>query len=287
MADTSANFNISRFKDVIGGRQGGLTKGTFFVCSISPGANAEELGFEFKQDDLLVCKAVNLPAEQLNFTTLKYHTRAIKIPTTREFGPMTLSFYNTGNYNLRSNFFKWMNLYNSAVGNVRGLQEIYLGDRPSNIVRDAANSGNFKGTNSYTKMFATMELVSFTNDGKLKAADLLKVLGQIGIGAAQGAVSRIGGRVGGILGGAAGLAANHFKNKLEIESNNRPLASYKFTYAFPTNIGPLQFSYDDDTSFQTYDVEFQYLDMRYEDYSVKSHVRTDESIVLPDGSLAK
>jgi len=263
MADinTSANFNISRFKDVIEDRQGGLTKGTFFVCRISPGGTfPKELPFAFEEDDLLVCKAVNLPAEQLNFTTLKYHTRAIKIPTTREFGPMTLSFYNTGDYNLRSKFYNWMNLYNSAVGNLRGLRETY---HLSNNVRTnkitAANSGNFKGASSYAKMFATMELVPFTNDGVLKPSDLLKVLGQIAIDAAQQAVSR---RVG-ILGGATGLVANLFKNKLQIESNNRPLASYKFTYAFPTNIGPLQFSYDDDVSFQTYDVEFQYLDMRY------------------------
>jgi len=268
MADinTSANFNISRFKDVIEDRQGGLTKGTFFVCSISPGGNAEELGFAFEKDDLLVCKAVNLPAEQLNFTTLKYHTRAIKIPTTREFGPITLSFYNTGDYNLRTNFFNWMNMYNSAVGNLRGLEETYhLYDSVRTDKIAAANSGTFNGiahrgaAGSYATMFATMELVPFTNDGVLKPSDLLKVLGQIAIDAAQQAASR---RVG-ILGGATGIVANHFKNKLQIESNNRPLASYKFTYAFPTNIGPLQFSYDDDASFQTYDVEFQYLDMRY------------------------
>jgi len=272
MADTSrpratANFNISKFKDVIEDKQDGLTKGTFFVCNISPGAK-EELPFAFEQDDLLVCKAVNLPAEQLNFTTLKYHTRAIKIPTTREFGPITLSFYNTGDYNLRTNFFKWMNMYNSAAGNLRGLKETY--HLYNNVRTDkiaAANYGNFNGTNFYTKMFATMELFPFTNDGVLKPSDLLKVLGQVGIDAAQQTVGRIGGRVGGILGGAAGLAANHFKNKLQIESNNRPLASYKFTNTFPTNIGPLQFSYDDDSSFQTYDVEFQYLDMRYESAS--------------------
>jgi len=220
MAETSANFNISRFKDVIEERQGGLTKGTFFVCRISPSTDSEDLGFGFIEDDLLVCKAVNLPAEQLNFTTLKYHTRAIKIPTTREFGPITLSFYNTGDYYLRSNFFNWMNMYNSSVGNLRGLRETY---HQSNDVRTnkiaAANYGNFKGASSYAKMFATMELFPFTNGPKSITNNL--------------------------------------------ESNNRQLASYKFTYVFPTNIGPLQFSYDDDVSFQTYDVEFQYLDMRY------------------------
>jgi len=261
MADTSANFNVSRFKDVIGGRQGGLTKGTFFVCRITSDVN---LPFAFEKDDLLVCKAVNLPAEQLNFTTLKYHTRAIKIPTTRELGPMTLSFYNTGDYNLRTKFYNWMNMYNSAVGNLRGLQETYNNSDTINVrVKANPAPGNFNGTGSYAKMFATMELVPFSNDGVLKPSDLLKVIGQVGIGAAQGAVSRIGGRTGEVLGTAAEVAAKFLNDKLQIESNNRPLAIYKFTYAFPTNIGPLQFSYDDDASFQTYDVEFQYLDMRY------------------------
>ena len=234
MADTSPqiakeNFNISKFKNEISSRDN-FTKGTFFVCSISPSANEKELGFEFKQDDLLVCKAVNLPAEQLNFTTLKYHTRSIKIPTTREFGPMTLSFYNTGDYNLRTKFYNWMNMYNSAVGNVRGLRENY---RLSNDVRtdriSAANSGTFDSTNPYAKMFATMELVPLTN----------------GMGI-DPFINRF-----------------NTKNPDNLEPNDTPLASYKFTYAFPTNIGPLQFSYDDDASFQTYDVEFQYLDMRY------------------------
>lgn len=37
------------------------------------------------------------------------------------------------------------------------------------------------------------------------------------------------------------------------------MAAYRFSYAFPTSVSGLQYSYENDSQVQTYDVEFQYL----------------------------
>jgi hypothetical protein len=110
-----ANFNISNFKTRIA-KDGGLSRGVFFNCQIShPNPN-----FPFT-DDLhsLLCKAANLPSATLDPIELKYFTRSVKVPGSRQFAPVTLTFYNTQSYSVRNIFLKWLSVFNTPVTNVR------------------------------------------------------------------------------------------------------------------------------------------------------------------------
>lgn len=188
MADNS-RFSISQFKSTIDAA-GGLSRGVFYDCQItlnasleSPGATASTgiptfstgtTGFGYEQ--LLLCKAANLPASQIDFTELKYFTRSVKVPATSQFSPITLTFYNTQNYQLRNKFLAWMSRFNQPLTNSRDTTGLY---------------------------------------GKITLQP---------------------------------------KNML-----HKNVAIYKFLEVFPTSIAGLQYSYENDTQVQTYDVEFQYL----------------------------
>lgn len=235
------NFNIDRIKTQIQSR-GGLTRGIFFQCDIASLTNISGNGeFVFKEDDTLVCKAVTLPPDALDVTEVKYFTRSIKVPATRQFAPITLTFYNTVNHELRSKFISWMNLFNTSKSNVRGAMETKDDFTP------------ISASTSYENFFTTLTLTSYDNTGKMSIKDLLKVGANAGIAAGQSLASDANS----IVGSAAGAIGNRFKQ--QIESNNPALARYTFYNTYPISVSGLQFSQDDDGSYQTYDVEFHYL----------------------------
>lgn len=198
-----ADFNISNFKDNIA-RRGGFSRGIFFECAIAH--NSADL--RFNQNDTYACKSVNLPSETLDFTSVKFYTREIKIPGSRTFSPVTISFYNTTDYSLRTRLYIWLNLFNSNFYNVRGTSPESVAT-PPNI----------------TELYGTVMLTAYEN-----------------------------------------------QHPVEQDSAGRPRASetpkilayYKFLNAYPTSLAGLQFSQEDDATFQSYDVEFQYSRMVYE-----------------------
>lgn len=121
----SNGFSINEFKDIIMSA-GGLSRGVFYNCQITLHSSPTTTGTRFATtatgfgyEQLLLCKAANLPATQLDFTELKYFTRSIKIPAARQFQPVTLTFYNTQNYELRNKFLEWSFRFNQPVTNQR------------------------------------------------------------------------------------------------------------------------------------------------------------------------
>lgn len=252
------NFNISRFKSHLSS-VGGLSRGLFFVCDIavsgpvienslstgsrpSSGQSRTRRNYTngaqvlFQENQLLVCKSVNIPTETLDTIDIKYFTRGIKIPGSRQFQPITLTFYNTVRYDVLDTFKVWLNRFNDWQHNER------------------------YDNNNYESLFGTMNLYHFRNDGRMKAQDLLKVVASAGVSAATTVASRINPVVGSI----GNMIAAKYGDKFAIESNNPRIATYKFNKLYPTTISGLQFSYDDDAAYQTFDVEFQYLDMEFE-----------------------
>lgn len=193
MAET-APFSLEKFKQTIL-RKGGLGKGVFFDCTIT---NPSRVAFYLNEDSFLLCKAANMPPAQLDTAEVKYFTRSVRIPASRQFSPVTLTFYNTQNYLVRNQFLTWLSRFNTPVSNLRGAEDI---ERGSDSVVGNTNSDP---TNNY----ATIELRS--------------------------------------------------RNE-----NHDLLGTYRFYSAFPSSVAGLQYSYENDQQFQTYDVEFQYLTSTY------------------------
>ena len=181
-------FSITKFKEAVA-KEGGLSRGVFFDCSITLShPNYKEF---FSEDSLRLCKAANMPAAQLDTAEVKYFTRSVKIPASRQFSPLTLTFYNTESYVMRDQFLIWLSLFNSPVSNVRGAQDVKL------------RQGDVKTTQAPVP-YANIILTP--------------------------------------------------RNQKHAETGR-----YHFYSAFPTSVGAVSYSYENDSQFHTYDVEFQYL----------------------------
>lgn len=244
----AGNFNISRFKSEVA-KSGGLSRGLFFQCMITVPTAA--LSFS-DSTDLLVCKAATIPTETLDTVELKYYTRSVRIPGARQFAPFTMTFYNTNSYRLREKFYRWMNVFNSSTFNTRG--DFETSARPSDGVAayPLRSSYNMSGL---ADSMATIQLRAFNNNGQMSVSDLLKVAVNTGISAGQA----IGSQINPVVGSITDAIGNKFVR--EIDSNNPNTGLYQLNYAYPSSVSGLQFSYDDDGSYQTFDVEFQYLNM--------------------------
>lgn len=57
---------------------------------------------------------------------------------------------------------------------------------------------------------------------------------------------------------------------LLLPGDNTKIATYRLKNAYPTSIGGLSFSHDDSDQFQSYDVEFNYLDIEYFTHTPKN-----------------
>ena len=192
-----SRFSLTKFKEAVA-KEGGLSRGVFFDCLIGP--LPDYPGF-FNEGSLSLCKAANMPAAQLDTAEVKYFTRSVKIPASRQFSPVTLTFYNTESYVMRDQFLTWLSLFNSPVSNVRGAQDV-----------DPRIGG---GVTTYTR--------------KINYANIILTP----------------------------------RNQKHAETGR-----YTFYSAFPTSVGALSYSYENDGQFHTYDVEFQYLSSTFTPKSV-------------------
>lgn len=109
----------------------------------------------------------------------------------------------------------------------------------------------------YAGTSSKLTLHHYHNDGQLKPADLLNVAINTGISAGE----TIASRVNPALGSVANAIGSRFTRS--IESRNPKIATYTFRNIFPTSISGLQFTQEDDSAYQTFDVEFQYLNIEY------------------------
>lgn len=232
----AGNFNISRFKSAISAR-GGLSRGLFFECGIQviqQTSNGSENVFQL-ENELLVCKTANLPTETVDTIELKYHTRSIRIPGSRQYQPLTLTFYNTNDYLVLDKFKRWLDKINRWDINQRDTAEI----------------------NAQLDIYGSLQLFQYNNNGQMSAKDLLNVAVNTGIAAGE----RLASGINPLLGTVGNAIGNQFVRP--IDSNNPVIGTYKFNFVYPSSISGLQFSYDDDGTYQTFDVEFQYLHMEF------------------------
>lgn len=185
--------SIENFKAAVE-RAGDLSRGVLYDCQITvspdiPANTSDPLSIkaitqlvrpDFSQDNLLLCKMVSPPAFQIEATPIKYFGRTINIPSNRPSSIVSLTFYNTYNYDTRNKFIEWINRYNEVIANTR------------------------TGPNYYAEIVLT-------------ACNL-----------------------------------QHEKK-----------AKYEFHSAFPTSVAALEYSYENDSTIQTYAVEFQFLAMEF------------------------
>ena len=186
-----SRFSITKFKEAVA-KEGGLSRGVFFDCLITL---PDYPGF-FNEGSLSLCKAANMPAAQLDTAEVKYFTRSVKIPASRQFSPVTLTFYNTESYVARDQFLTWLSLFNSPVSNVRGARD----------VDPRIGTGKVGDVATFTR--------------KINYADIILTP----------------------------------RNQKHAETGR-----YHFYSAFPTSVGAVSYSSENDSQFHTYDVEFQYL----------------------------
>jgi len=184
----ASNFSINRFKEAVA-QSGGLARPIFFECTVVCPALALESDLKLVQEDIILCKAMSIPEQTIDTVDIKYFTRSVPIPGSRQYSPVTLTFYNTANYKLRNYFEVWLELLNAQVHNRR--REFPL-----------------------SEITGTITLTHRSNNESNPPTDLLPEI-------------------------------QHFE----------------FINAFPTSIGQLTFSYEDDTNVQTFDVTFKYLSM--------------------------
>lgn len=189
-----SRFSLTRFKESVA-KEGGLSRGVFFDCLITPRFNPAA----FSEDSLLLCKAVNMPAAQLDTAEVKYFTRSVKIPASRQFSPVTLTFYNTESYAARNEFLMWLSRFNSPVSNARAAFDFKA--KPGAPVQ-------------------TLSAAAYRHDASTEYADIILT---------------------------------------PRDGAHEDRGFYHFACAFPTSVGGLSYSYENDSQFHTYDVEFQYL----------------------------
>jgi len=178
----STRFSINSFKDRIAS-EGGLSRGVWFNCQIThPNPN-----FSFTDDThSLLCKAANLPSATLDPIELKYFTRSVKVPGSRQFAPVTLTFYNTQSYSVRNIFLTWLSVFNTPVTNVRNAIE---NDKNGQDVQAFGNTDNYATITLYPRDETHKELgeyqffyafpssvsglqYSYENDGQMQTYDV-------------------------------------------------------------------------------------------------------------------
>lgn len=222
-----ANFSVTQFKEAVA-QSGGFARPLFFQCSIVCPWLTNVAKFNLKPEDIILCKATNIPEEIIETTDVKYFTRPVSIPGGRQYQPLTLTFYNTTNYILRNYFEGWMAVFNERFENIR---------QP----------------NPLSETTGTITLTHWNNNGSFKLS--WQTAAQLATSAVSSSTNRIASTIGSTIGNSLGFGG-------PIESNNPQIQYFKFINAFPTSVGQLSFSQEDDTTVQTFDVTFKYLQMR-------------------------
>jgi hypothetical protein len=115
---STGSFSIDAFKSSVASK-GGFSRGNFFSCLIVPPFYLGEL------PDTSLCKSATLPQSTVESSEVAYFTRPVKIPGRRTFPPITLSFYNTADYTLRSFMEAWQSVLNHPDENRRVGASLY------------------------------------------------------------------------------------------------------------------------------------------------------------------
>ena len=237
-----ANFSVTQFKEAVA-QSGGFARPIFFNCVI----NCEylnNLALNLASEDVLLCKATNIPEEVIETTDVKYFTRPVSIPGTRQYQPLTITFYNTTNYRLRNYFEEWVGAFNNRVGNSRKL-------------------------NPLSQLTGTITLTHWNNNGSFKLS--WQTAAQLATQAVSSSTNRVTSTIGRVIGNSLPEAFSG-----PIESNNPPIQFFEFINAYPISLGQLTFSQEDDSTVQTFDVTFKYLRMN----SGRPDVKTDQRTIL-------
>lgn len=161
------SFSIDAFKSSVAS-DGGFTRGYLFACSILP----QSMALSWDRSMTVLCRAATLPAETIETTELFYHTRPVRIPGRRTYPPITLSFFSTANYSVRSFFESWMMALNDPDENRRLLNHdnaIY-----ADITLDHFDIGHTGTVNHLLDLFAANvpngSLVNLFRGGNSKLA---------------------------------------------------------------------------------------------------------------------
>lgn len=236
----AGNFNLTSFKSQLI-QEGGLSRGYYFECMISlPGPPSE-----INRTATLLCRAATLPSMVVEVNTTKFYGKEVRYPGARTNGSFTLTFFNTYSYSVRNRFIRWQEALRSF---------------DTNIQQDADPA-------PYLNTDMTL----------LHYSDVSSILPTLVRPRAAGSSAQ------NVLGSDEQISLRDVEIMAEDNSvlNKFPehllAGTYKLEKIFPSNISPLTFAYDND-EFQTFDVEFQYLNMQFIPSSERA---TNETIVLP------
>lgn len=241
-----ANFSVSQFKEAVA-QSGGFARPIFFDCKIDC-TYLTSLSLNLAAEDIILCKATNIPEETIETTDVKYFTRPVSIPGARQYQPLTITFYNTTNYKLRNYFEEWVGAFNG-----RGIK--------------SGGLGNNRKSNPLSELTGTVRLTHWNNNGAFKLS--WQTSAQLAVSAVTSSTNRITSAIGSTVANSLGLGGS-------IESNNPPIQFFEFINAYPISLGQLTFSQEDDATVQTFDVTFKYLHM----YSGRLDQKTDQRNIL-------
>lgn len=93
-------------------------RGHLFQCVITPPDIFTDDSL-FPVDHVYLCKSVTLPSSTIEPVELAYYGRSVRLPGKRTYQPVTLTFFNHENYQLRGCFELWSNILNELQYNVR------------------------------------------------------------------------------------------------------------------------------------------------------------------------
>lgn len=242
------HFSINNFKSAID-KRGGFARSHYFECKINPqGDPLQQIwGFVGHSTDQFLCRAATLPMVTIETTELRYFTRSVKLGGRRYVEPITLTFFNTGDYKLRTTLLLWQELVSTErIENTRWRYQDYplsAGDmgRYGQIILNHFDIGSGKVNSQLKSLMAKSKSNQSTSQ------------------------------------------TNNVKSSKYIPSGlpHRWLAKYTMEYAFPTIIGNPTFAFDNE-DIQTFDVTFECLDISCLNYkSTSATVETNENIKLP------
>ena len=124
VASVRPDFSISRFKEALASG-GGLAKAQYFTVQIVGGpfglGTIPTPGLESlipfpiprpaptsTEQQVLMCRAAQMPDFYLQTTEIAFHSRRVKIPSSRTYDPITLTFLHINDARLRQRFEDWM-----------------------------------------------------------------------------------------------------------------------------------------------------------------------------------
>lgn len=237
----AGNFNLTNFKSQLI-REGGLSRGYYFECQINlPGPNTE-----ISKTVPLFCRAATLPAMVVEVNTTKFYGKEVRYPGARTSGSFTLTFFNTYSYSIRNQFIRWQEALRSFDTN--------------------------------TQQDATPAPYLNTDLTLLHYSDVSSILPSLVRPRVPGSASQ------NVLGADGEISLRDVEVMIQ---DNEPalrkfpehllVGTYKLEKVFPSSISPLTFAFDND-EFQTFDIEFQYLNMHF---IPSSNRATPTTLVLP------